>query len=91
VSFTVTGSLDGTAYTCTVPDDGPPTGSGRIVAALTSWVGDTVLASPTGPAYVVDLGDPDSVWCALSTRTAVTLTEGDVPDLLPAMVLGAVY
>jgi len=82
VSFTVTGSLDGTAYTCTVPDDGPPTGSGRIVAALTSWV---------GPAYVVDLGDPDSVWCALSTRTAVTLTEGDVPDLLPAMVLGAVY
>lgn len=89
--FTVLGSIDGVAYKITVPDDGPPTGSGRAVALLRGLVGEQVKVTPTGPVYTVALDNPTSVLAALQVETDVAAVSDGAPATLPAAVPGAVY
>jgi hypothetical protein len=89
--FIVQGSLADLPYTVAVADDGTVTGSRAIEALLDESAGTGVMASPTGPAYVLDRGDPTTVLAALMDLTDVTATTGDVPRVLPVPVLGAVY
>lgn len=89
--FTVIGSYQGIAYMATVSDAGEVTGSATVVGALQAAAGQKVAATPTGPVYEIRPGDPVSAWAWLATRTRVTETEGDLPEIVPPRQLGAVY
>ena len=97
MSYSVRGFLDGVAYTVVVnrddPDevDGPVSGSPPVMTLLEGRVGDRVWATPTGPALVLSLDDDRSILAALTELTQVYETAGDVPQVLPPEVPGAVY
>lgn len=84
VSFTVTGVLDDTLYEVEVTGrtDQPVVGSKRVAALVTQETGNTVLATPGGPAYKVDPSDPASVLCLLSTKTKVRRVGEGAPKLV---------
>ncbi len=91
MAFEVNGSLAGVAYAAVVGDDGQVTGSGRLLTALKAAAGSTVKVTPTGPTYTVKAGDPVSTWAWLARRTDIVETSGDLPQLVPPAVVGAVY
>jgi hypothetical protein len=100
MSFVVNGYINGVAYQVVV--DGAPggnpdlragcaAGDPGVIAALNAGAGEPWLATPTGPAGLLDLTSPASVFGFLCDRTDVTSTTGDVPDLTGPPVPGAVY
>lgn len=82
--FTVAGVLDDTLYEVEVTGrkDQPVVGSKRVAALVQQDTGTTVLATPGGPRYTVDPGDPASVLCLLSTKTKVTSVGEGAPRLV---------
>lgn len=83
-SFTVSGMLDDTLYEVAVTGeaDRPTAGSKRVAALVDQHLGETVLATPNGPAYVVAGSDPKSVLALLSTKTQVQRVSPDAPSLV---------
>lgn len=82
--FHVTGALDAVVYGLAVLDEAPwIEGSPAVVSLLEREVGETFLATPTGPAYTLDLSDQASILACLYRLTMVTETEGPLPDLVP--------
>lgn len=90
--FTVAGSLDDTLYEVEVTGDParPVVGSKRVAALVEQYDGETVLASPVGPAYVVTPGDAESVLCLLVAETRVHRVSEDAPALLEATPPGTI-
>lgn len=91
--FTVTGYADGVAYGVAVDADeatdnedafGLVTGNPAVLSLLAAHEGDTLDVTPTGPAYRLDRGDPESVLGALHALTEVVEVDGDAPDVLRA-------
>jgi hypothetical protein len=82
--FTVSGVLDNTLYDVEVTGDAsnPVVGSKRVSALVTQQTGTTVLATPGGPRYTVDPGDPASVLCLLSAQTKVQSVGDGAPKLV---------
>jgi hypothetical protein len=83
-SFTVSGELDNTLYEVAVTgeSDRPTVGSKRVAALVDQNLGETVLATPNGPAYTVEAGDPKSILALLSSKTNVTKVSPDAPSLV---------
>lgn len=71
--------------------DAPISGSRRIQAMLEGHVGELVEVTPTGPYLTLTLADEGSILAALAAWTTVTAASGDVPQIIPAPVDGAVY
>lgn len=91
--FTVAGSLDDTLYEVQVTGDParPVAGSKRVAALCEQYEGRTVLATPTGPAYKVTGGDPQSVLALLSTHTRVRHVSDDAPALVDPAEPGVIH
>lgn len=87
MSFTVAGSLDGTLYEVEVTGDParPVVGSKRVKGLVRQFEGETVLATPVGPAYVVKPGDEASILALLCDRTKV-MQVGTMGQTVPALV-----
>lgn len=85
--FTVAGSLDDTLYEVHVTGDParPVIGSKRVAALVEQFTGETVLVTPSGPAYTVSPGDEKSILALLSAHTKVTRT-GDMGQTVPSLV-----
>src|SRR4051794_27391651 len=85
--FTVRGSLDDTPYEVQVTGDAksPVVGSSRVTGLVRQYEGETILATPQGPRYVVNGGDPESVLALLSAHTRVE-SVGDMGQTVPALV-----
>lgn len=83
-SFTVSGNLDDTLYEVAVTGDTdrPVVGSKRVAALVDQNIGETVLATPNGPAYTVSGSDQRSILALLSSKTKVTSVSGDAPSLV---------
>lgn len=83
--FTVAGVLDDTLYEVEVTGDPaqPAVGSRRVAALIAHETGETVMATPVGPAYVVSPGNATSILALLTTATKVTRVSGDAPSLVP--------
>lgn len=92
--YTVTGLIDGVVYTAIVGADeidgqdraGVVAGNTSVLNLLGGYAGARVLATPTGPEYVLDLADPVSVYVALTSLTRVVEVSGDVPVIVPPKV-----
>lgn len=99
---------DGNGYTVTVGDqpadlpdqDGHPevltsgvvAGDAPVVTLLEVYAGEEVLASPTGPAYTLDLSDPRTVLAGLQHLTHVDdVTGEDIPETVPPVDPNVVY
>lgn len=93
MSFTVTGVLDGTLYEVQVTGDpeSPVVGSKRVARLVEQYDGETVLATPVGPAYVVSPGDATSVLCLLTAQTQVRSVSDDAPKLIEPRPVGVVW
>lgn len=98
--FSVTGYLDdGLAYAATVGQQGRAnrplgclSGPPHLTAMMLAANGMNVAVTPTGPFYILDLADPESVLAALYALTDVISVDGDdVPDVLPPFVPDRVY
>lgn len=91
--FTVAGTLDGALYEVQVTGDKdrPVVGSKRVTGLVRQNVGETVLVTPVGPAYVVDPADPASVLALLSSHTKVSRVTGDAPRLVDPLPEGSVW
>lgn len=87
MGFTVAGSLDDTLYEVEVTGDSarPVVGSKRVAGLVRQHEGDTVLATPVGPAYVVKGSDPKSILALLVTHTTVDQVGRD-GDTVPSLV-----
>lgn len=91
--FDVYGYCDDVAYHVVV-DRAAKTrvlGSARVRDMLSSRVGDSVAVTPTGPFFTLNLDDESSVLAALVAWTTVTSASGDLPQIVPPEVAGAVY
>lgn len=84
MSFTVAGVLDDTMYEVEVTGSksAPIVGSKRVAALVGQFDGQSVKASPAGPTYTVDGGDPKSVLALLSTQTKVSRIGDGAPAIL---------
>lgn len=100
MSFTVSGYIEGVAYDVTVnpaadAGEGEPvtTGSPNALALLDRHAGEMVSVTPTGPSYTVDPASRsgEAILGALMALTEVRQTSGDVPQVIPPHILGAIY
>lgn len=98
MSFTVSGYTEGVAYDVTVnpaAGEGEPvtTGSPNALALLDRHAGEMVSVTPTGPSYTVDPASRsgEAILGALMALTEVRQTSGDVPQVIPPKILGAIY
>ena len=84
MSFTVAGTLDNTLYEVEVTGDPrrPVVGSKRVAALVEQYAGETVLATPVGPAYTVDGADEASVLALLVAHSNVREVGDDAPTLV---------
>jgi hypothetical protein len=90
--FTVLGSVNGVAYRLDVgATRDEHAGSPAALATLQGAEGQTVLATPTGPAYELNLDDPASVLAALMALTDVVSVGDGAPAILPAVDPTVVY
>lgn len=89
----VCGWLDGAPYLVQVTEDEGNSvwGSDRVTVLLRQNVGDTVLATPVGPAYTVSGADIRSVLVLLLSKTLVTSMPGEIPELVPPRPRGIVW
>jgi hypothetical protein len=63
-----------------------------ILALLMANMGHEVLATPTGPSIMVDLGDPAAALASLYALTDVVEVNGKgIPDVLPPSKPDRVY
>jgi hypothetical protein len=96
--FTVTGTFEGAMYQArwSEQDEGE---SDRCVEStlpqirplLMAHAGEAFLATPTGPALVLDFADGASVLTALSSLTDVSEVAGDLPQDIEDDEPGRVY
>src|SRR4051794_8225492 len=86
-SFRVRGTLDDTLYEVEVTGDParPVVGSDRVAELVRQETGETVLATPQGPACTVDPGDATSVLALLSAQTKVE-SVGDMGQTVPSLI-----
>jgi hypothetical protein len=96
--FAVRGTYEGVVYTLVIDransdpvGGGPMTGSASVINMLNARMGRTVWATPTGPQFVLQPDDDKSILAALAEWTQIEHTEGNVPDVVPPPVRGAVY
>lgn len=91
--FRVAGKIDGALYEVEVTGttSRPTIGSKRVEGLVRQNLGETVLVTPQGPAYVVDGGDGASVLALLSTHTDVTRVSDDAPQLVDPRPAGGVW
>lgn len=87
MGFRVRGRLDDALYEVEVTGNAskPVVGSDRVAKLVDQYQGETVLATPQGPAYTVDPGDATSVLALLSAQTKVE-SVGDVGQTVPSLV-----
>jgi hypothetical protein len=95
MSFDVSGTYEDRAYRINVEpglldaiqvkptDTDLIQGTPEVVALLLTRVGDEVLASPTGPSFVLDLGKPEAILAGLRYLTKVKSVDGTPPILYP--------
>lgn len=89
--FEVQGVFEEIPYLVHVDTEDGVTGSRRVQTMLAARVGEVAEVTPTGPYLTLNLADEDSILAALAAWTTVTAASGDVPQIIPAPVDGAVY
>lgn len=95
--FAVIGVLDDeTPYTLIWDAEKGMRGDAAVLVHLRLLDGRPILATPTGPEYIVDPDDPSSVLVALYTTTEVIMVHGEPPNVaatipVEEMLAGAIY
>lgn len=95
--FTVEGFLpDGGPYAVQVGSGrgaalGDVVGDDAALALLSTYEGQTLNVTPTGPLATLSLADPASVLAALYALTTVTGVRGDAPDVFGPSPRGVVH
>jgi hypothetical protein len=91
--FAVVGVLDGLPYEVEVTGNpaAPVVGNARVARLLVQFQGETCLATPVGPAYLVDPADPLSVLALLCEASQVLWVSENAPSLIDPRQLGTVW
>lgn len=93
MGFRVAGVLDGALYEVEVTGDAakPVVGSKRVRALVTQFTGETVLATPVGPSYIVRADDASSVLALLVSQTKIRWVGEGAPKLVEPRPAGHVW
>lgn len=91
--FRVVGKLDGSLYEVEVTGKAsrPVVGSKKIANLVKLFEGETVKATPVGPYYKVDPGDPESILALLSEQTTIKRVGDNAPKLVEPRPVGGTY